>query len=116
MITVTNDRLTYMTPEIKCLKNLQEKGFTDHFKLAGSSLVCLDNGLAYQPHEVSVVNFYRFEGFSDPDDMSIIYAIQTSDGRKGTLVDAYGIYADDRIGVFMNMIGNFQKQTSRGWK
>jgi hypothetical protein len=110
------DTLNYMTPEITCLKNLRGKGFTDQFGIAGSSIVCIDNGVSYKPHEVSVVSFYRFEGFSDPDDMAIIYAIQTSDGRKGTLVDAYGVYADNEIGHFMNMIESFQKQTLSGWK
>ena len=29
-----------------------------------------------------------------PDDSSIIYAISSKDGLKGTLMDAYGVYAD----------------------
>ena len=36
--------------------------------------------------------------------MSILYAIETSDGRKGTLVDAYGMYSDDETGEFMNQV------------
>jgi hypothetical protein len=36
--------------------------------------------------------------------MSILYAIETSDGRKGTLVDAYGFYSDDETGEFINQI------------
>jgi hypothetical protein len=33
----------------------------------------------------------RFEGMSDPDDNAILYAISTKNGRKGILVDGYGI-------------------------
>ncbi len=42
---------------------------------------------------MEVVEFYRFEGASNPDDNSILYAIETSDGLKGLLVDAYGAYS-----------------------
>ena len=38
--------------------------------------------------------FHRFEGMSNPDDNSIVFAISSNDGIKGTLVDAYGMYAD----------------------
>jgi hypothetical protein len=110
-----DDRLTYMAPEITCLDDIIKKGFTDNFKLSGSSLICLDNGKNYSPEQISVVNFYRFEGASDPDDMSIIFVIETEDGRKGTLVDAYGFYADREIGNFMRKVENFRKQTIRDW-
>ena len=44
--------------------------------------------------------------------MSILYAIETSDGRKGTLVDAYGLYSDDETGEFLNQI-EINKQTNK---
>jgi hypothetical protein len=59
---------------------------------------------------VKAVNFYRFEGISNPDDMSILYAIETSDGRRGTLVDAYGFYSDDETGEFINQVEINKKQ------
>ena len=30
--------------------------------------------------------------------MSVIYAVETRDGTRGTLIDAYGSYADPAIG------------------
>jgi hypothetical protein len=38
---------------------------------------------------------YRFEGDSNPDDSSIVYAISSNTGLKGTLVDAYGAYSEN---------------------
>ena len=36
--------------------------------------------------------------------MSILYAIETTDGAKGTLSDAYGNYSDDDTGAFMKQV------------
>ena len=99
-----NDRLTNMTEMEKCLNKLEGEGFTDQYKVEKGKLKDLTNNKKYKPTDVKAVNFYRFEGLSNPDDMSILYAIETSDGRKGTLVDAYGFYSDDETGEFMNQI------------
>ena len=104
-----------MAPEGRCLEKVESKGFTDQFMMKNSALLCLSNQKTYLPEQVEVVNYYRFEGISDPDDMSIMYAIETSDGHKGTLIDAYGIYANDAVGQFMNKTLNFHKQTHRDW-
>lgn len=99
-----NDRLTHMTELEKCLNKLESEGFTDQYKVEGGKLMDLTNNKKYKAKDVKAVNFYRFEGISNPDDMSILYAIETSDGRKGTLIDAYGMYSDDETGEFMNQI------------
>ncbi len=48
-----------------------------------------------------MAEYHRFEGISDPDDMAIIYGIETGTGLRGTLTDAFGFYADPRVGDFM---------------
>src|SRR6059058_447912 len=97
-----NDRLTNMTDMDRCVKKLEEKGYTDQFRVEKKILQSLtDKKKKYKPKDVKAVNFYRFEGPSNPDDMSILYAIETADGTKGTLIDAYGVYSDDETGVFM---------------
>jgi hypothetical protein len=99
-----NDRPTNMTELEKCLNKLEAEGYTDQYKVEKGKLCDLTNNKKYKPKDVKAVNFYRFEGISNPDDMSILYAIETSDGRKGTLVDAYGFYSDDETGEFLNQI------------
>ena len=99
-----NDRIANITEMEKCLSKLESEGYTDQYKVEGGKLVDLTKNKKYKPKDVKAVNFYRFEGISNPDDMSILYAIETSDGNKGTLIDAYGFYSDDETGEFMNQI------------
>jgi hypothetical protein len=112
-----NDKLTYMPDVTACLTKVQEKGFTDQYQAKGTHLYCLDNNRIYHPEDITVANYYRFEGLSDPDDMAILYAIETSDGRKGTLIDAYGYHACEEVGDFMIAVENIHKKMPRhNWK
>lgn len=47
---------------------------------------------------------YRFEGISDPDDMSVVYAIESGDGTRGIIGDAFGVYANPELGGFLNNV------------
>jgi hypothetical protein len=108
-----NDRLTYMTDLDKCSKKMAEKGYTDQFQGTEEGLKDIETGKTYTPQEVEVCNFFRFEGISDPDDMSILYVIETNDGRKGTLVDAYGLYSDSHVASFMVEVENIKKKVTK---
>lgn len=109
-----NDRATHMTEMEICLNKLENKGFTDQFKVEKGKLVSLKNSKKkYKPDDVVAANFFRFEGISDPDDMSVLYAIETTDGTRGTLVDAYGLYADEATGEFMKEV-EIHKKVSQG--
>jgi hypothetical protein len=109
-----NDRISHMTDLDKCLNKLEADGYTDQFRVEKGKLNDLTNCKKYKPKDVRAVNFYRFEGVSDPDDMSILYAIETTDGRKGTLVDAYGLYSDDETGEFLNQVETNKKVNGIG--
>lgn len=102
--TEANDKSTYMTDMGAYLKRLEEKGYTDQYKVEKGRLVNLTAKNKYKPKDVKGVNFFRFEGISDPQDTSVLYAIETTDGRKGTLIDAYGTYSDDDTGAFMKEV------------
>ena len=105
-----NDKTTYMTDLQKCLNRLEEKGYKDQFRVEKKRLQSMtDAKKKYKPEDLKAVNFYRFEGISDPDDMSILYAIETMDGQKGTLIDAYGRYSDEDTGAFMQNVDIHKK-------
>ena len=106
-----NDKITFMNTLTSCVNKVVKDGYTDSFKVERQGLYSCAKDRYYTPEEVRVINFYRFEGISNPDDMSILYAIETCDGRKGTLVDAYGLYSDDETGEFLNKIVINKKTT-----
>lgn len=73
---------------------LQKEGYTEDFRMKFDCLSCEGTDLSYRTDQFEVTSVYRFEGMSDPDDNSVLYTIEAEDGRKGMLIDAYGVYAD----------------------
>jgi hypothetical protein len=66
----------------------------------------------YGPTDLRVRDHRRFEGVSDPGDTSVVYAIETVDGVRGTLVDGYNVYADPAIGDFLRDVRIEEPATS----
>lgn len=95
-----------------CTKMLAEKGFGTQFKAHDHGLESLDTHEVFLPEDVKIVNFYRFEGESDPSDSAILYAIETGSGEKGTLTDAYGTYTDLQVSDFIKEVENIQKMAA----
>jgi hypothetical protein len=83
------------------MDELTLRGFTEHFMLRDGRLRAVANGKTFAADQVTILEFHRFEGVSDPDDMSIVYAIETRSGLRGTLADAFGVYSDPLLSAFM---------------
>jgi hypothetical protein len=83
------------------LERLERRGFTATFEATDSGLRARETGRppgrTFRPHELAVVESYRFEGASDPDDLSVLYGLEAADGTRGTVVDAFGPYADPAL-------------------
>jgi hypothetical protein len=93
-----------------CSNKMKEDGFKEDFLVTKQGLSSYSDSTIYKPEQVKIINFYRFEGVSDPGDNSILYVIETDDGRKGTLVDAYGAYSDSDVSKFIVEVEEIQKQ------
>lgn len=72
------------------ISDLQKHGFTEDFNLIGEGIESKNLRKEWKAGDLNVVKFYRFEGMSNPGDNTILYLIETKDGLKGLLVDAYG--------------------------
>lgn len=92
---------------------LNKDGFTTDFKVDNGRLCVMGSGKTYAAAEVKIVDFYRFEGETDPDDMAILYAIETNDGLKGTISNSYGPYADSGVDEFLKQVEDIGKNLDK---
>lgn len=115
METTTAKQQTQEAPWMQslshCANKMKEDGYTEDFQVTPKGLATFNEDKIYSPSQVRIVNFYRFEGASDPGDSSIMYVIETDDGCKGTLVDAYGAYSDSTVSKFIVDVEEIQKKT-----
>ncbi len=99
-----------MTTLTECLALAAQHGYTASFRaIEGDELLITDGTSNLRPEDVHIPNFYRFEGASNPDDMAILYLIDTHQGIRGVLVDAYGTYSDEKISEFVQAVTDIQK-------
>lgn len=91
------------------ITKLTQKGYDVQFKVTDKGMVSLSSDKVYRPEQVKICHFYRFEGESNPADNSILYAIETGDGEKGTLVDGYGASSDSLIDHFIKQVEDIEK-------
>ena len=79
----------------QAVNGLKERGYSIDFNLEADCISCQKNSLSLRPSEFEITEVYRFEGASDPADEAIVYAIESKDGKKGVLVNGFGISAEE---------------------
>ncbi len=86
--------MTTYSSSSQAMEALKKKGYTQDFNLHPEWLECPPLNLKLRPDEFHVDEVHRFEGMNDPDDSEVLFAIRSTSGMKGLLIDAYGAYAD----------------------
>lgn len=89
---------------LQALDNLESKGYVTSLLFVNNQLYNANSGEFYEPDEVFIYEFHRFEGTTDLEDMAVVYAIDLPNGDKGLIIDAYGTYADTELGSFIKKI------------
>jgi hypothetical protein len=74
---------------------LNKRGYTYDFQIKDKGLFCTASNCYYQTRELLITEVYRFEGISDPMYNEVVYAVESNDGLKGVIIDAYGAYSDE---------------------
>jgi hypothetical protein len=92
------------TTMLEAVEGLRERGYTYDFNFADACLHCTQISQKFKPEDLRVTAYYRFEGQSDPDDNTVVYAIESKQGDKGILIDSYGAYADEHKAAFIKNI------------
>ena len=74
---------------------LKVDGYSLDFNIRQDRIMCHQTNTVLSPEDFEIDKLYRFEGVSNPDDQSVLYAISSFKfGVKGVLVNGYGISAD----------------------
>jgi len=92
------------------LADLKKKGYTLDFNIAFDKIQCAQDGTCLNPEQFEIVDFFRFEGQTDPSDEAIVYAIESKDQKlKGVIVNAFGVYGDSVSDDMLRKL-SFQQQ------
>lgn len=113
MNSFARPNVPHMNTLTACVNKMTMNGYTDSLTVNQHGLYSTDKDKIYKPEDIKVVDFYRFEGQSDPADNAIMYVIETDDGVKGMIVDAYGHYADDSVARFMKNVKEINKNVEK---
>ena len=92
------------TNMVEAIQELKKRGFTANFEFLNHAFRDVDSGRTFKADELTIVEHYRFEGASDPDDMSVVYAIESIDALTGIIADAFGVYANPDLGRFLENV------------
>ena len=77
------------------INQLVKLGYTHDLNIKDECIICHKKNITLSPADFQIDKVYRFEGASDPDYQSILYAISAINfDVKGVLVNGYGISSD----------------------
>ncbi|MCR9173769.1 MAG: hypothetical protein NXI10_14800 [bacterium] len=93
---------TYMNTLSQGIKQLAEQGFTNNFEVTENGFLKMeDSDVKIAPEETVIVEVKRYEGSSNPSDMSVLYGVVTESGEKGILIDSFGSKNSENITTFL---------------
>jgi len=93
---------------VEALNSLYQRGYIHNFRIDENGDMIEHSNIHYASSEVQLNEYHRFEGMTNPSDMSIVYAVETINGEKGTVVDSYGVSGTDYVSNFMNKVQQSQ--------
>ena len=98
----------------EAIEDLNRRGFVGHFGVTAGGLREFGTGVTFRATALRICECFHLEADSDPSETAIVYAIEAETGVRGTLVDAFGLYADPAISEFMTRVSIRQTADSLG--
>ena len=77
------------------LDDLRKRGYDVDFEPQSNCLYCDDLDMRLNEEEFHIDEVYRFEGASGSEDDSVVYALTSNTGVRGTIVCRFGASADN---------------------
>lgn len=94
----------YMSTLSQVLTKLREKGYVNDFELTKDGIFSKQTNELFHPEDLVIERYYRFEGDSSADDMSVLYGLISASGTMGIIIDAYGTYENIELGEFLSNV------------
>jgi len=89
---------------LEAVEALRQRGYTYDYNYQNACLYCDLISEKFEAKDLKITEYYRFEGMSDPEDNAVVYAIESTQGHKGIMIDAYGAYSDEHKAAFLKNI------------
>ena len=87
------------------INGLKKEGYTLDYNIKQEFLICDSPNITLSPDDFEIDKVYRFEGESNPEDQSILYAISSRKFNvKGVLVNGYGISSDETSDILISKL------------
>eukprot|EP01101_Sappina_pedata_P007059 TRINITY_DN3663_c0_g1_i1.p1 TRINITY_DN3663_c0_g1~~TRINITY_DN3663_c0_g1_i1.p1 ORF type:complete len:194 (-),score=61.44 TRINITY_DN3663_c0_g1_i1:44-625(-) len=103
--------------EREAVNSLVSRGFTEKFGLKDGMLVIDRLNAKLNIDKAKLVEIHRFEGDSNPDDMTAVFAIEAQDEKgtkhKGVFTSAYGPAAPGQVAKFIQKVSQ-QRENVKG--
>ncbi len=85
----------------EAIEFVERLGYTHEFVPRQEGLKDLATGKIYRAEQLAIRDVYRFEGFTDPDDLSVLFVLEADDGVRGWVSDAFGPYASPLLATHL---------------
>lgn len=93
------------------IEEYQKKGYTHSYRFKKGLLVDVDSKKEYEPKDIFIVAEHRYEGMSNPSDLSILYVLETKEDKKGTYLMGYGPTANLEAADFFKEVQRKSNKT-----
>ncbi|MDX1328208.1 MAG: hypothetical protein R3299_10940 [Arenibacter sp.] len=90
--------------EKEIIDRYEKKGYTQSYSLTNGQLMDLESKKKYAPKDVHIIAEHRFEGMTNPSDMSILYVVETKNEGKGTVLVNYNPSKSTEMALFFKEI------------
>ena len=89
---------------LNILADLKKIGFQQSLIVNGGRALHPVTRESFTPEQVKLAGIYRVEGDSNNDEEAVVYALTSTSGTKGLIIDSFGPHADPEIADFMSKV------------
>ena len=93
-----------------CMNKAVTEGYSEYFKVTARGLYAISKSRYYRPEQIQLMDTYRCDTQNMAGKETLVYAIEASDGVKGTLVDDSGGFSDPGINKFIAEAEEIRRQ------